>query len=136
LPDELKMEAKDNKITYYPWVNILNYPQFIRSIKADIAIAPLEDNEFNKSKSNLKMLEYTTLGLPGIYSNVEPYRYAKQTADTEEYFIHLIEMLASNPHIRQQTWKKDYDSLKNDLFLEDNKVQWINENLTIFNKRI
>jgi hypothetical protein len=45
-------------------------------------------------------------------------------------------MLAENVNLREKSWKKDYDSLKNDLFLEDNKIQWINENLALFNKRI
>ena len=82
------------------------------------------------------MLEYTVCGLPAVYSNVEPYKHAKNTADTEDYFIHLIEMLASNVDMREKSWKKDYDLLKNDLFLEDSKIQWINENLKLFNKRI
>ena len=48
----------------YPPVNMLKYPvlffQFTRPYK--FIIAPLEDNEFNKSKSNLKYLESCAVG--------------------------------------------------------------------------
>ena len=40
----------------------------------DIAVAPLEDTNINKSKSNLKYLEYTALNIPGVYSNIGPYK--------------------------------------------------------------
>ena len=40
----------------------------------DIALAPLEDNEFNRCKSSLKILEAGAFGVPIICSNVEPYK--------------------------------------------------------------
>ena len=41
----------------------------------DFAVAPLcLDNKMNHAKSNLKFLEYSALGLPCIYTNIEPYR--------------------------------------------------------------
>ena len=56
-----------------------SYEQFVpwfRQIAAecDLAIAPLMANEFNQYKSPLKFLQYSAVGLPGIYSNVSPYR--------------------------------------------------------------
>lgn len=40
----------------------------------DFAIAPLcLENKMNHAKSNLKFLEYSALGLPCIYTNIEPY---------------------------------------------------------------
>lgn len=54
------------------------YPNFVKSIIKnfdwDFAIAPLEDKVFDNCKSDLKFLEYSMLGLPGIYSNVIPYK--------------------------------------------------------------
>lgn len=54
------------------------YPYFVKWLKQvvnwDIAIAPLEDNNINKSKSLIKYLEYSALGVPGIYSPVGPYK--------------------------------------------------------------
>ena len=53
------------------------YPRFVKWLRAtvdwDLAVAPLQNNSFNQSKSELKYLEYTALGLPGIYCNVGSY---------------------------------------------------------------
>lgn len=67
-----------------PWINTINipnnkkvYPEFVKWLKEivdfDFALAPLADNNINKSKSELKYLEYTALGLPGIYSDNGPF---------------------------------------------------------------
>lgn len=39
----------------------------------DITLAPLDDNRFNRSKSNIKMLEAGALGIPILISSVQPY---------------------------------------------------------------
>lgn len=44
---------------------------------ADISIAPLLDNDFNKCKSNLKTIEAGCMGLPLIASDVFPYKQDK-----------------------------------------------------------
>jgi glycosyltransferase involved in cell wall biosynthesis len=40
----------------------------------DVAIAPLSDHVFNSSKSHVKALEYSALGIPHICSQEAPYR--------------------------------------------------------------
>lgn len=55
-------------------VTIDNYASKLASLKLDIAIAPLVDNEFNRCKSMLKLLEYGACSYPVISSNVTPYR--------------------------------------------------------------
>ncbi len=53
-----------------------NYAAFIKKfleIQADIALAPLRDNSFNRCKSNLKFLEYSAIGIPGVFSDLSPY---------------------------------------------------------------
>lgn len=54
------------------------YPNFVKflkkSIQWDVAVAPLTKSNINYSKSNLKYLEYTALGIPGVYSDIGPYK--------------------------------------------------------------
>lgn len=47
---------------------------YYRNIDFDIGIAPLEDTVFTRSKSAIKALEYSALGIPVVASDVRPYR--------------------------------------------------------------
>lgn len=55
-------------------IDINLYPRKLASMNLDLAIAPLEDNLFNRCKSNLRLLEYGACGFPVVCSDVEPYR--------------------------------------------------------------
>jgi glycosyltransferase involved in cell wall biosynthesis len=63
------------------WYPINTYPQALKDLNLDIALAPIRDNEFNRCKSNLRWLEYSALGIPTIASDVEPYRCIKTGTD-------------------------------------------------------
>ncbi|VAW83521.1 O-antigen biosynthesis protein, partial [hydrothermal vent metagenome] len=52
------------------------YPEKLATLNLDLAVAPLERNKFNESKSNLRLLEYGILGWAVIASDVEPYQNA------------------------------------------------------------
>jgi len=53
------------------------YPNFVAWMKKnldwDLAIAPLGDTHFNRGKSDIKFLDYSALGIAGIYSQVPNY---------------------------------------------------------------
>lgn len=53
-----------------------NYASYANKMSAsgiDIALAPLQDTLFNRCKSNIKWLEYSTINAAGVYSNLPPY---------------------------------------------------------------
>lgn len=50
------------------------YPAKMAALNLDLAIAPLEINAFNESKSNLRLLEYGVMGWPVICSDIFPYQ--------------------------------------------------------------
>jgi len=56
-----------------------DYPAKLATLNLDIALAPLERNKFNEAKSNLRVLEYGSLGWSVIASDIEPYRNAPVT---------------------------------------------------------
>lgn len=49
------------------------FPSTVREIEADLYIAPLQDNAFNRAKSNLKLLEASALGIPLLGSYWEKF---------------------------------------------------------------
>jgi hypothetical protein len=71
-PESLKPFATE----VLPMVDFRHYPDKLCAIDLDVAIAPLVPNDFNRCKSNLKILEHGILGTPVICSDCEPYRHA------------------------------------------------------------
>lgn len=111
----------------------LPYSSFIPFMKNeidwDVGLAPLEDTNINRSKSNLKYLEYTALNVPGIYSNVGPYQEiaSKKTGivvnnDNEwgEAIISLIE----NSELYETTLKNAYNDVSNNYLVENAALIW------------
>ena len=49
------------------------YARQLSGLRPDIGLAPLADNPFNQGKSPIKWLEYSALGIPGIYADLAPY---------------------------------------------------------------
>lgn len=59
---------------FHPGVAIDEYPAALAGLNLDLAIVPLEINQFNRCKSNLRLLELGACGVPVIASDIEPYR--------------------------------------------------------------
>jgi len=51
-----------SKIGNIQWSHIFSYPSVLKAINPDFMIAPLANVDFNKAKSNIKMLEAAALG--------------------------------------------------------------------------
>lgn len=78
--------AQSELLAMFPGANVrvlevpsasVRYPEFTawmqKNLKWDLAVAPLEINEFSRSKSDIKMLDYGILGIPGIFSRAPAY---------------------------------------------------------------
>lgn len=61
-----------SKLRWCSWTGLENYASNISF--GDIGLAPMVDNRFNASKSNIRVLEYGYLGLPIVASNVYAYK--------------------------------------------------------------
>lgn len=75
-PPQLGDLVQQKKVEFYPWQNLLNYPRFIKNLNAQLMVAPLENNNFNKSKSDIKFIEACTLGIPCLCQDMETYNTA------------------------------------------------------------
>lgn len=60
-------------VEFHLGVEPRSYLQKLASLDLDLMIAPLEDNLFNRCKSNLRLIEAGACGYPVIASPVEPY---------------------------------------------------------------
>ncbi|MDK2126394.1 glycosyltransferase [Parachitinimonas caeni] len=69
-PDKLKPYIRE----FHGGVPIEQYPAKLASLNLDLALAPLENNLFNRCKSNLRLLEYGACGFPVICTDIAPYQ--------------------------------------------------------------
>ena len=117
-------------------VALHDYRDFVKwflSQKSDLFIAPLVDCPFNRSKSYLKYLEYSMLGVPGVYSNLPPYSqliengvngFLAASLDEWEYYIReLIE----NPVLRYNVGTSALNNVKDNYVLTEKRArEWQN----------
>ena len=80
------------------------YKKFVTERKFDIGLAPIETTEFYKSKYYNKFLEYTSIGVIGIYTDTEPYNLIIKDGingflcenNPEKWYLKIKEMI-ENP---------------------------------------
>ncbi len=131
IPDELK----DMPGTYYVCNVIDSYRQYadiLKKSRFDFVIAPLEDNAFNQCKSNIKFLEYSICGFPGIYSAVGSYpdsivdkETGLLTENTPDAWIQSMECLINKPQLRNYLGRNAYRYVKENYLLEEKSEDWI-----------
>lgn len=110
IPEDLR-----SRILCEPFREFEKYPIALADVRADVAIAPLSDVEFNRSKSNIKLLEYGGCGYPIIASPVGPYQAACDEAagrapaflcSTEEAWYRSLCLYYGNPTVRREMAEK------------------------------
>jgi len=97
---------------YFPGSYLEDYPQTMADMNLDLGIIVVQDNEFSRSKSNIKWFEYGLLGVPSVASDVTPYQ--KTTAvlvkNTAKDWQEAIEMMMTDRSkydiIKQRTVKE------------------------------
>ena len=113
-----------------------DYPHFVEwlqeTVDWDLALAPIEDTPINRSKSNIKYLEYTGLNVPGVYSNIGPYKetivdgktglIAENTVESwQNNIIKLIE----DEDLREDILRNAREDIKSNYLLDDVVQSWI-----------
>jgi hypothetical protein len=91
-PPTLVDLVQQQKIEFYPWQSLQKYPNFIANLNAQLMVAPLEVNDFNKAKSDIKFIEACILGIPCLCQDMETYQTAPSSLrfSTVQEFDHKI----------------------------------------------
>ena len=95
-PLELRPYIDNGEMEYIDWSPLHDYPQGLVDTNCNITFAPLIDNVFNRSKSNIKMIESGGLGLPGVYQDLCTYKEADFKFKTGDELIDQLEYLTSD----------------------------------------
>jgi spore maturation protein CgeB len=113
---------------------ILDYALFARRLKKldiDIALAPLLKNSFNECKSNIKFLEYSVCGIPGIYSRITPYSASVSDGvtgllcgESEEEWYRAIGTLIEEKEFRRRLAREAHREVTANYSLRDHSGDW------------
>ncbi|HRH79826.1 MAG TPA: glycosyltransferase [Thiobacillaceae bacterium] len=94
-------------VSYVPFeLDYRAYAGQLKSLGLDIALVPLQDNPFNRAKSNIKWLEYAAAGIAGIFSDLPPYDTVRdgetglKVANRTESWLAAIRDLVEHPDKR------------------------------------
>lgn len=74
VPQQLRDLADNKKLEIYRGFDLLNYPSDFNKLNVDLVVAPLQDNVFNRCKSNIKFIEMGAMGIPCICQDLTPYQ--------------------------------------------------------------
>lgn len=116
-PPALHPYVLSGEIEFHPWQTLYAYPQKIRELKANMMIAPLEVNNFNNAKSDIKYIEACIMGLPVACQNMETYKDAPLKFNTGDEMIDIIDSTLKNKH-KYNKMCADLRSIGSERFLE------------------
>lgn len=114
-------------------VSINRYAPFMASFGFDIGLAPLVDCNFNRSKSNLRWLEYSALRIPTIATDIGHFSQSIQHMKTGvliqnnnlNQWRQMIELLIDDENLRTQLGKNAYQRVKNDFNVRRNAPKYL-----------
>lgn len=109
------------------------YPDFVRWLRLhrarwSAAVAPLVDTPFNATKSDLKLLEYSGLGLPVVASDVGPYRdsaMAVLTENTEAAWVSALTTVLADPEVAAEAVQRADSIVTTSRLLDPVRDHWL-----------
>jgi len=113
-----KPEHKD-RVEWVAWHSDINtYPLDIAESTADIGICPVIDDPFNRSKSELKWLEFSAMKIPTVcskttYSDSVSFGKTGYIANNHEEWVKYLSMLIESPELRDEIAEKAYTRVSN-----------------------
>lgn len=123
--DALKVSCPDRS------VSINRYAPFAASFGFDIGIAPLVDCNFNRSKSNLRWLEYSALKIPTVASNVGHFAYTLKhgvdgyLASGDIGWMESLNALIRDTALRERMGATAYRRVKRDFNVSKNAAKYV-----------
>ncbi|UCD38804.1 MAG: glycosyltransferase, partial [Fidelibacterota bacterium] len=112
--------------------DLRGYARLLAQTQLDIGLAPLGFNRFNECKSDLKLLEYGSQRIAGIYSKHTP--YAQSVIDGEtgllveredpDLWYEKIKYLIEEPAERRRIQQQAYDYVRRERTLDQNARCW------------
>ena len=119
-PLALRPYIERGEIEFHHWQRLYDYPAKIHELGVQMMVAPLQDNSFNRSKSDLKFIEACAYGLPAACQDMCTYKEAEIKFKTGEEMLYKIEEeLRRAGHYKNSVYRRR--KIAEDRFLELDK---------------
>jgi glycosyltransferase involved in cell wall biosynthesis len=114
---------------FYPFYPTAMYPNILNRMDLDIGIAPVGDNVFSRSKSNLKYYEYASVESLTLASNVIPYNTEISHSEclvenTSDDWYNKLEVIINDKTLREKIQKEQTKWVKENRNIEKVIHQW------------
>ena len=119
VPQALQQYIQQGKIEFHPWQQILQLPEFISNLEINCIIAPLQDNTFNRAKSDIKFIEGCAHGLPVICQDIVTYENTHIKFNTSNDLLEKINYVVSSQNRYVDICREANNAIQ-DRWLEDN----------------
>lgn len=116
-------------VEFNPGASCDRYPQALAALNLDLALAPLQVNRANETKSNLRLLEYGIMGWAVVCTDIEPYRAygapVARVANTPAGWIEAIRAHVHDPAACARAGDALRDWVTRHWMLEDHLDAWL-----------
>jgi hypothetical protein len=121
-PLPLHPYVSNGDLEFHTWQQLYSYPEKIYNLRVNMLVAPLQDNTFNKAKSDLKYIEACCFGLPIACQDLITYSEAPIKFKTGDEMIGCIEdtlakkgrymnLSAKYRKVAEERWLENDDNL-------------------------
>jgi len=119
------------EMEFVQWFDLMELAKAYTTTNINAVIAPLENNIFNNAKSNIKYLEASTCGIPGIFQDLITYKDAPLRFNSGSDMIDQIKKLTKNTdtYMKYSAKARKYADT---MWLDDH----LNEFAEVYNTRI
>lgn len=131
---EVNIQGNTEYTKFMKWMN--------ENIFWDFAIAPLEINEFTKCKSDIKFLDYSALGIPGIYTRHVPYentiihgKTGLLVENDTESWVEALEQMINDENLRRSIGRNAKEYVFSNRVLDNCASKWEAALLSIHGKK-
>lgn len=119
------------------------FAQLMQRSGFNFALAPLKDNDFNRAKSDLKFLEYSALGIPGLFSNVHPYADTVVhghngfivSPETSDAWYEAIVYMLTHPDERRRMADNAFAEVRQRRSLQGNIMRWYHTYMALLEQK-
>lgn len=135
MPNSMEKDFRPGQIEFHKWVETPAHPYRIAALDIDMAIIPLKDTIFNRSKSTIKWVEFSSLEIPCITSYVPPYDSIQDADEVnkgifvenndENSWFNSMEILINDAKLRREIGKNAQQFVKDHHDINTQYHQWV-----------